>query len=51
MGIDGNETADQLARQLIRGWVRRKHEDFFFNDPLLKGLRNYSNSAETSYKK
>jgi len=48
MRIDGNKTVDQLARQVIRGWMRRKHEDCFFNDPLLKGLGNYPNSAETS---
>jgi hypothetical protein len=48
MGTDGNETADQLAREVTRGWMRRKCEDCFFNDPLLKGLGNYSNSAETS---
>jgi hypothetical protein len=48
MEIDENEIADQLAREVTRGWKRRKYEDYFFNGPLLKGLGNYSNSAETS---
>jgi hypothetical protein len=33
----------KVAKGVIRGWMRRKHEDCFFNDPLLKGLGNYSN--------
>jgi len=38
----------KVARGAIRGCLRRKNEDCIFNDPLLKGLGNYLDAAETS---